>query len=95
MKFKSKIAAIALIGSISLGMTGCTAEYQSMIKDFESDVKGIHRIVKVIAMDGSVVETYESKNMRVSDGQGGTIILDFDDKRVVIANASVIIEEVK
>lgn len=39
MKFKSKIAAIALIGSISLGMTGCTAEYQSMIKDFESDVK--------------------------------------------------------
>lgn len=46
-------------------------------------------------MDGSVVETYESKNMRVSDGQGGTIILDFDGKRVVIANASVIIEEVK
>ena len=84
-----------IIGLILLSvMVGCTA-WNSFKKDFESDTKGLHRIVKVIAMDGTIIETYESKNMRVEDGQGGTIILDFNGKRITIANASVIIEEIK
>lgn len=93
MKFK-KIAAFMVLGVVALNMTGCTY-LDSMKKELESDTKGLHRIATVIAMDGSEVRTYESKNMRVQDGEGGTIVLDFEGKRVTIANASVIIEEVK
>ena len=89
-----KFIGLISICVLSVNMVGCTA-LNSFKKDLESDTIGLHRIVKVVAMDGTIIETYESKDMRVSDGQGGTIVLDFDGKRVTIANASVIIEEVE
>lgn len=91
---KKKLLILCLIGMMSVGFMGC-ASIDSELKSWESNFKGLHRIVKVIAMDGSIVETYESKSMLVTDGDGGTIILDFDGRRVTICNAQVIIEEVE
>lgn len=88
---KLMFAGLTLV--IALGSVGCTAIERGM-KTLESNTKGLHRKVDVIAMDGSVVRTYESKNMTVTDGDGGTIILDFEGRRVTLANSQAIIEEV-
>lgn len=91
---KKKLLILGLVGTIALGSTGC-AMMDSLSKSLESNSKGLHRIVRVIAMDGSVVEEYESKSMLVTDGDGGTITLDFDGKRIILCNSQVIIEEIK
>lgn len=88
-----KLVIIGMTFAIVLGSVGCTAIEREM-KTLESNTKGLHRKVDVIAMDGSVVRTYESENMIVTDGDGGTIILDFEGKRVTLANSQAIIEEV-
>lgn len=89
-----KIVILGLVILTLTSMVGCTS-WERFNKNVESNTKGLHRIVKVISVDGSVVEQYESKSMIVTDGDGGTITLDFDGKRVTICNAQVIIEEVK
>lgn len=92
---KRKLITLALVGLVCVGATGCTTTWEKVKKDMESETKGLHRKVKVIAMDGSVVEEYESKSMLVTDGDGGTITLDFEGKRIVLCNSQVIIEEIK
>lgn len=89
---KKKVISLLLIGAIGFSFVGCSSVGR-MSKSFESNTKGLHRVVKVLAMDGTVVETYESKSMLVTDGDGGTITLDFDGRRVVLCNSQVIIEE--
>lgn len=89
-----KICVLGLCGLMAMGSIGC-ASLESLGKDMQSNSKGLHRKVTVVSMDGSEVKTYESKHMRVQDGDGGTITLDFDGKRVVICNAQVIIEEMR
>ena len=91
---KKKLLILSLIASMSFGLIGC-ASIESFTKDLESNSKGLHRKVKVIAMDGTIVETYESKSMLVTDGDGGTITLDFDGRRIILCNSQVIIEEIK
>lgn len=63
------------------------------MKDVESDVLGFNRVVNVYLDNGEVLKIYISKSMRVKDGDGGIIILDFDGKRVIICNVYVVIEE--
>lgn len=87
-----KILSTILVGALSLSFVGCTS-MESKMKDHESNTKGLHRKVTVISNTGEEVKTYESKNMRIQDGDGGTITMDFDGKRVIICNAQVIIEE--
>ena len=89
-----KIVIVGLISLILTSMAGCTS-WERFNKNVESNTKGLHRIVKVVSMDGTIIETYESKSMVVTDGDGGTITLDFDGKRIVLCNSQVIIEEVK
>lgn len=87
-----KFLLTGLLGTVLIGMSGCT-EIQSSIKDTESDVSGLNRTVNVYSDNGEVLKTYTSKNMRVKDGDGGTITLDFNGRRVIICNAHVVIEE--
>ena len=89
-----KIKFIILPVIMGMSLVGCTS-IEKEFKTFKSGTTGLHRIAKVIAMDGTLVAEYESKSMLVSDGDGGTIVLDFDGKRVVLCNSQVIIEEVK
>ena len=89
-----KIVIVGLISLTLTSMVGCTS-WERFNKNVESNTKGLHRIVKVVSMDGTIIETYESKSMVVTDGDGGTITLDFDGKRIVLCNSQVIIEEVK
>ncbi|HBF6293744.1 TPA: DUF5052 family protein [Clostridioides difficile] len=87
-----KFLLIGVVGTMLMGISGCTG-IQSSMKDAESDVSGLNRTVNVYSDDGEVLKTYTSKSMRVKDGDGGTITLDFDGKRVIICNAHVVIEE--
>lgn len=91
---KKKLLILGLVGSIVLGSTGC-AKLDMIGKNIESNSKGLHRKVKVLAMDGTTVEEYESNSMLVTDGDGGTITLDFDGRRIALCNSQVIIEEIK
>ena len=91
---KKKLLSIGLIGIMMVGATGCTT-VQKAVKDLESETKGIHRIVKVYADNGTLIEQYESEKMLVTDGSGGTITIDFEGKRVVFCNVDLVIEEVK
>lgn len=89
---KKKIAMLMIVGVTIVGTLGCASIERGM-KEFESNTKGLARIVKVYSMDGTEIAKYESSNMIVKDGEGGTIQIDFDGKRVTFANTQVIIEE--
>lgn len=93
-EINKKLIMLGLVGAITLGATGCTT-LQRVGKSIESSSKGLHRKVTVYAMDGTIIKEYESKSMMVTDGDGGTIILDFEGKRIVLCNSQVVVEEIK
>lgn len=82
---------LLLIGNMLVLSTSCTW-YQDYKKDFESDTKGLNRTAYIYSKDGKLLKTYESRNMRY-DMYDTTVTLLVNNKRVLINNAIVIVEE--
>lgn len=82
---------LLLIGNMLVLSTSCTW-YQDYKKDWESDTKGLNRTVYIYSKDGKLLKTYESRNMRY-DIYDTTVTLLVNNKRVLINNAIVIVEE--
>jgi len=96
---KKKAALGVIIALVILLVGGCTTwfstttAWEQMKKSWESDTKGLHRKVTIVAMDGTPIREYESKKMVVESKEGGGIQLDFEGKRISCSNVSVIVEE--
>ena len=82
---------LLLIGNMLVLSTSCTW-YQDYKKDWESDTKGLNRTAYIYSKDGKLLKTYESRNMRY-DMYDTTVTLLVNNKRVLINNAIVIVEE--
>lgn len=82
---------LLLIGSMLVLSTSCTW-YQDYKKDWESDTKGLNRTAYIYSKDGKLLKTYESRNMRYGI-YDTTVTLLINNKRVLINNAIVIVEE--
>lgn len=82
---------LLLIGNMLVLSTSCTW-YQDYKKDWESDTKGLNRTAYIYSKDGKLLKTYESRNMRY-DMYDTTGTLLVNNKRVLINNAIVIVEE--
>ncbi len=82
---------LLLIGNMLVLSTSCTW-YQDYKKDWESDTKGLNRTAYIYSKDGKLLKTYESRNMRY-DIYDTTVTLLVNNKRVLINNAIVIVEE--
>ena len=82
---------LLLIGTMLVLSTSCTW-YQDYKKDWESDTKGLNRTAYIYSKDGKLLKTYESRNMRY-DIYDTTVTLLVNNKRVLINNAIVIVEE--
>lgn len=82
---------LLLIGNMLVLSTSCTW-FQDYKKDWESDTKGLNRTAYIYSKDGKLLKTYESRNMRY-DIYDTTVTLLVNNKRVLINNAIVIVEE--
>lgn len=87
-----------LIGIAILGISSC-AWWDDLGKDIGSDTKGIERVAKVYSLDGKLITEYKGL-MRVkgsSEGSDRIVInlINESNRRIIIENAAVIIEEVQ
>jgi len=82
---------LLLIGNMLVLSTSCTW-FQDYKKDWESDTKGLNRTAYIYSKDGKLLKTYESRNMRY-DIYDTTVTLLVNNKRVLVNNAIVIVEE--
>ena len=84
------IAGVTLLSLVTL--SGCTM-WEDTMKGWESDTKGLPRVVTVYSKTGEVLKKYEGNNVRISDAKNGTMIINLEGKRIQIQNADVIVEE--
>ena len=88
---------LLVLGTICLGaitcLTGC-ASWNRMTKSISSDLDGgLDRVVEVYDNNGNLLKTYEGK-IDVQDTEyGNKVLFDLNGDRVVIYNATVIVEE--
>jgi hypothetical protein len=80
-----KLTLTVFIATGLLTLSGCTM--------WESDTKGLPRIVTIYSKTGEVLKKYEGNNVRISDAENGTMVINLDGKRIQIQNADVIVEE--
>lgn len=70
-----------------------TTMWDRFTKDIKSNVTGLNRTVKIYTYNGELIAEYEGDDVLVDDGNGGTITVMVNGKRITLANVSVIIEE--
>lgn len=94
MKKKIILVLITITVVSILAFTGCTESTKRSIKDTKSEwTGGLNRKVTVYANDGTVIQTYEGK-LDIEDTEAGNKIkFDLNGKRVILYNATVIVEE--
>ena len=92
MKLK-KIAALGLVSLASLLLLSACTFGEDFAKDWKSDTDGLPRIITVYSKTGEVLKKYEGDNVRISDADNGTMIINLDGKRIQRQNADVIVEE--
>ncbi|NCB96575.1 MAG: DUF5052 family protein [Negativicutes bacterium] len=87
---KIVVGVIVLVGLVAL--SSCVA-FNDLGKDWESDTKGLQRVITVYSKTGEVLETFEGNNVRISVDESGQVKINFDGKRTQVLNADVIIKE--
>ena len=87
---KTIIGIIAILLVTSL--LGCE-EWSRGFKDFSSSLSGLDRVATVYSADGEFLRTYEGRFDVEVNEYGNKVKFDINGKRVLIYNATVIIEE--
>ena len=92
---KHFITGIVILAVIVIGIVVIpkTTMWEKLTKDIKSNVTGLARVVKIYTYSGELIAEYEGDDVLVDDGQGGTITVMVNGKRITLANVSVIIEE--
>lgn len=90
-KVKYFIACAAVAAAVST-MSGCTL-FESAMKDFESDTKGIDRVVTLYDYEGEQIAEWEG-NMRLETATPGEVSFIIDGKRTVIEGGIAVIQEI-
>ena len=88
---KSKLKLGLILASLLITMTGCTW-WNDRVKNFESNTKGLKRVIYVYSYTGELLTTYKGEVVRIEQDVTGTVI-QLDNKRIVISNATIITEE--
>ena len=90
-KIASFLISTALLAST---MTGC-ASIEREVKNFESEFSGgLERTVKAYAPDGELVGEWTGEIDIQTNDYGNKVLFDLDGKRIVLYNATVIVEEI-
>ena len=85
---------VVLTGVTLVFATGCTESFQREVKNMTSEyMGGLKRTAKVYSSDGDLIAQYEGKFDVQSSEFGNKVLFDIDGKRVIIYNATVIVEE--
>jgi len=93
MRKKNKLTVMLVLGMILMSLTGC-ASLERAKKDISSDFGGgLNRVATVYDMNGNVIKRYEGKFDVEANEYGNKIKFDINGKRVMIYNATVIVEE--
>lgn len=88
-----KTGVIAVISGAVL-LTSCTESMQREIKSMSSEyLGGLERTARVYAGSGEMIAEYQGKFDVQSSEYGNKVLFDIDGKRVIIYNATVIVEE--
>lgn len=86
-----------LIGLAVLGISSCTW-WRDIRKDIGSNTKGIERMTKIYSLDGKLITEYKGlMQVRESSESSDRIVINLineNNRRIIIENAVVIIEEV-
>jgi len=90
MKRKLIITAAAL--AVLFVLAGCES-WDRAVKDIGSSVNGLNRVATVYDQGGNAIKTYKGKFDVEVNEYGNKIKFDFDGKRILIYNATVIVEE--
>jgi len=73
---------------------GCTESMQREIKNMKSEYAGgLSRTAKVYSGSGELIAQYEGKFDVQSSEYGNKVLFDIDGRRVILYNATVIVEE--
>ena len=87
---------LLFVATCFVGLIGCVgcASMDRAAKSFNSELGGgLNRIIKVYTADGTQISTYEG-NIDIEDTEyGNKVLFDLDGKRIVLYNATVIVEE--
>lgn len=90
---KSLLSIFTVILLIST-LFGCGESFQRSVKTFRSEYTGgLERKVEVYSSSGQLLRTYEGKLDIEANEYGNKVLFDIDGKRVIIYNATVIVEE--
>lgn len=88
-----KIIVAGFIGFTLLAV-GCSESMQRELKTMKSEyVGGLERTASVYSGSGELIAQYKGRFDVQSSEYGNKVLFDVDGKRVVIYNATVIIEE--
>ncbi|MEC0242784.1 DUF5052 family protein [Paenibacillus dokdonensis] len=90
MKRKLVITAAAM--AVLFVLAGCES-WDRTVKDIGSSVKGLQRVATVYDQGGNAIKTYKGKFDVEVNEYGNKVKFDLDGKRVLIYNATVIVEE--
>lgn len=90
---KKIVLSIAIILIITT-LSGCGESFQRSVKTFRSEYAGgLERKVEVYSSTGQLLKTYEGKLDIEANEYGNKVLFDFQGKRIIIYNATVIVEE--
>ena len=94
MKKLSTIVLTLILGITALVFTGCSESFQRSMKTFKSEYAGgLERTVRVYSGSGELIETYEGRLDVEANEYGNKVLFDLNGKRVILYNATVIVEE--
>jgi len=89
---KRKIGYVAAALVFVLLLSGCES-WDRTVKDIGSSVSGLKRVATVYDQGGNAIKTYKGKFDVEVNEYGNKVKFDLDGKRVLIYNATVIVEE--
>lgn len=94
MRKKLSLLFIFIMIVSTLCMTGCQ-EVKRSLKDTKSQWTGLNRTATVYDQSGNIIKEYKGKFDIEVNEYGNKIKFDIKNKRVMIYNATVIVEETK
>lgn len=99
MMLRSRKLWLTVVIVLIIGIAGCNIWYwntesgQRQIKSIKSSNVGLDRHIKVYSQSGELIAEYEGKIDIEDTEYGNKVLFDLNGKRIVLYNATVIVEE--
>lgn len=89
---KRKLAITTATLAVLFVLSGCES-WERTVKDFGSSINGLQRVATVYDQGGNAIKTYKGKFDVEVNEYGNKVKFDLDGKRIMIYNATLIVEE--